>query len=152
MQWSVVQVTGALDGVITGETLSGNAFWETLLAGSKNVVNMGGNVETEELGAQPLEITIGGYRCQLSEVLYLLTQSPQRSASGQSCHTAACFHMQSHGNRIVCRGWRVNVKAHQDLTALPVALLVVLLVAPLMALLAVQVCLKCFYLEVGYNK
>jgi hypothetical protein len=62
------QVQSVIDGVILGETEANQGFWQTLLAGNKNVFNLGGNVETTTLGAPPLLITIDGIVCNIQEV------------------------------------------------------------------------------------
>ncbi len=63
-----MQVQSVIDGVILGETDASQGFWQTLLAGGKNVFNLGGNIETTTLGAPPLLITIDGIICELKEV------------------------------------------------------------------------------------
>ena len=63
------QVTSVSEGVVYGETDGSNAFWQTLLAGSKNVFNLGGNIETRNLTAPPLLITFDGLTCELVEVM-----------------------------------------------------------------------------------
>lgn len=57
-------------GVIAGVTDPADSSWETLLAGGKNVVNMGGNVETSTLGAGPELITINGIVCTIQQVCF----------------------------------------------------------------------------------
>lgn len=82
-----LKVAGTADGVVYGETILANAFWETLLANSKNVVNIGGNIETTQLGAEPEGITIGGLECKLKQasrrnsLSFLLPAAMMRSSA-----------------------------------------------------------------------
>ena len=64
------QVTSVEDGTIFGVTDPQDSSWETLLAGGKNVVNMGGNIETSTLGAGPEIITINGIVCTIQQVRF----------------------------------------------------------------------------------
>ena len=72
--------------MITGVTDPDDSSWKTLLAGGKNVVNMGGNVETSTLGAGPELISINGIVCTIQQVrfatLYLGVNYPIVKASG----------------------------------------------------------------------
>ena len=58
-----------VNGVISGESEAENGFWQTLLAGSKNVYNLGGNIETTDLTAPPILITVDQLICELKEVI-----------------------------------------------------------------------------------
>ena len=83
-----MQVFSVVDGTVYGETEASNAFWQTLLAGGKNVFNLGGNIETTNLDAPPLLITLDGLTCLLKEVRKLLLC---HSLTLRSCSRAKCM-------------------------------------------------------------
>ena len=75
------------NGTIYGRTDASNAFWQTLLAGSKNVFNLGGNIETTNLDAPPFLITIDDLPCFLKEVPALPQRKHFKDGQGQIiCH------------------------------------------------------------------
>ena len=67
--WWFVQLKNVTNGVVLGESIDQEGYWQSINANSINIVNMGGNIETTELYAPPLNITIAGLPCNLTKVL-----------------------------------------------------------------------------------